>query len=89
MRTYDREVRQEGFDRGLDLGLDKGLQKGLERGAIHGRRSILTRLLSRRFSLTEDERRRIASCEDTDALDAALDEFVVAETKEAVLAKLG
>ena len=69
--------------------LQEGLEKGIERGALAGKRSVLTRQLSRRFSLTEDERGRIASCEDPDALDAALDEFVVAETKEAVLAKLG
>ena len=79
--TYAEELLQEG--------LEKGIERGIERGALAERRSVLTRQLSRRFSLTEDERGRIASCEDPDALDAALDEFVVAETKEAVLAKLG
>lgn len=46
------------------------------------------RLLAKRFGLSDLEREQIESCEDRDALDAALDEIVVAESKEAVLAKL-
>ena len=83
--TYAEELLQEGFEKGVE----RGIERGIERGALAERRSVLTRLLSRRFSLTEDERYRIASCEDPDALDAALDEIIVAETKEVVLAKLG
>ena len=68
--------------------LQEGLEKGREQGALAERRAVLGRLLSRRFELTPEDRRRIESCEDPDALDAALDEIVVAETKNAVLAKL-
>ena len=78
--TYAEELLQEG--------LEKGLEEGLEKGALADKRAVLIRLVSRRFSLGEDERRRIESCEDPAALDAALDEFAVADSKDAVLAKL-
>jgi hypothetical protein len=44
--------------------------------------------LSRKFDVADAERERIRSVEDPDRLDTALDELVVAETKEAVLEKL-
>jgi hypothetical protein len=44
--------------------------------------------LTRKFGLADAERQRIRGVEDTAALDAALDELVVADTKEAVLEKL-
>jgi len=78
--TYAEELLQEG--------LEKGLEEGREQGALAERRAVLGRLLSRRFELTQEDRSRIESCEDPDALDAALDEIVVAETKDLVLAKL-
>ncbi|MFW6261418.1 MAG: hypothetical protein ACOC6J_07525 [Spirochaetota bacterium] len=64
------------------------LQEGLEKGALADKRAVLIRLVSRRFSLGETERRRIESCDDPAALDAALDEVVTADSKDAVLAKL-
>ena len=87
--TYAEELLQEGLEKGIERGIERGMERGIKRGALDDKRSVLTRQLSRRFSLTENERGRIASCEDPDALDAALDEIIVAETKEAVLAKLG
>jgi len=59
-----------------------------EKTVLANRQGILIRLLSRRFSLSDDERKRIESCDDRDALDAALDEMVVADSRESVLAKL-
>jgi hypothetical protein len=44
--------------------------------------------LTRKFGLADPERQLIEATDDTAALDAALDELVVAETKEAVLEKL-
>jgi hypothetical protein len=64
------------------------LQEGREKGKLEDKRNILTRLLSRRFDLTEAERELIASSDDPDALDAALDEFAVASEKASVLNKL-
>ncbi|MGM0675574.1 MAG: hypothetical protein ACQETQ_12845 [Spirochaetota bacterium] len=63
--------------------------KGREEGRVTEKQDVLIRLLSRKFGLTDAERQRIRGVEDTERLDAALDELVVAETKEAVLEKLG
>ena len=52
------------------------------------KQDVLIRLLTRKFGLADAERQRIRGVDDTAALDAALDELVVAETKEAVLGKL-
>ena len=90
--TYAEELLQEGLERGREQGMEKGLEqgmeKGLERGVLTEKRAVLIRLLSRRFSLSASERKQIESCEDRDALDAALDEVVVADAKDSVLAKL-
>jgi flagellar biosynthesis/type III secretory pathway protein FliH len=74
--TYAEELRQEGFKRGF------------EQGVVKSKQTILMRILSRRFSVVESERRRVESCEDRDSLDAAIDEVFVAESKESVLEKL-
>ena len=58
------------------------------RGRVTGKQDVLIRQLSRKFDLSDAERKRIRSVGDPDRLDAALDEFVVAETKQAVLEKL-
>ncbi len=78
--TYAEELLQEG--------LQQGRQEGLERGELQEKQHVLVRQLTTRFGLFEAEREHIESCEDRDALDAALDEIVVAESKEAVMAKL-
>ena len=85
------EVREEAMTYAEELiqeGLKQGRQEGLEHGELQDKQHVLARLLAKRFSLSDPERERIESCEDRDALDAALDEIVVAEAKEAVLAKL-
>jgi flagellar biosynthesis/type III secretory pathway protein FliH len=92
LMTYAEELLQEGMGKGLEQGLERGLEQGLERGIQKGqlqdKRDVLTRLLSRRFELTDAERELIASSDDPDALDAALDEFAVASEKASVLSKL-
>jgi hypothetical protein len=62
--------------------------KGREEGRVIDKQDVLIRLLSRKFSLSDAERESIRGVEDPDRLDAALDELVVAETKQAVLEKL-
>jgi predicted transposase/invertase (TIGR01784 family) len=79
--TYAEELLQEG--------LERGQLQGELRGELQDKHHVLARLLAKRFGLSDPERERIESCEDRDALDAALDEFAVAKSKEAVLAKLG
>ena len=64
------------------------LEKGVEKGSLESRRETLTRLVDRKFGLTDTERERILSCDDPAALDAALDEFALADDKPAVLNKL-
>jgi flagellar biosynthesis/type III secretory pathway protein FliH len=92
LMTYAEELLQEGMEKGLEKGLERGLEQGLERGIqkgqLQGKKDVLTRLLSRRFELTEAERDLIASSDDPDALDAALDQFAVATEKASVLSKL-
>lgn len=68
--------------------LREGRQQGLEEGQLHGKRSVLLRLMSRKFGINGDESEIILSCDDPEALDAALDEMVMAHDKAAVLAKL-
>ena len=63
-------------------------QELLQTGQLTEKRSVLVRLLDRRFGLTDDEREGILSCDDPDALDAALDDVIVADNKESVLARL-
>jgi hypothetical protein len=55
---------------------------------VEDRQDVLIRQLSRKFGITDPERQLIEATDDTAALDAALDELVVAETKEAVLENL-
>ena len=69
--------------------LKEGLEQGLEQGELRDKQQVLARLVTKRFGLSDAERNDIESCGDRDALDAALDEIVAAQAKEAVLAKLG
>ena len=66
----------------------KGREEGREQGRVIEKQAVLIRQLSRKFGVSEAERESIRGVGDPDRLDAALDEFVVAETKEAVLEKL-
>jgi len=92
LMTYAEELLQEGMEKGLEQGLEKGIEKGIERGIRKGelqdKQNVLARQLSRRFDLTDPERELIATSEDPVALDAALDEIVIATEKQQVLVKL-
>jgi predicted transposase YdaD len=72
----------------LEKGRNEGLERGVEKGSLQHSREVLIRLVHRKFGLTDAERERISACEDQAALDAALDEFALADTKAQVLAKL-
>ncbi len=72
----------------LKQGREEGREVGLEQGALRRSRDVLARQLSRKFGLTDAERERIMACEDQNALDAALDEIVDADSKATVLSKL-
>ena len=64
------------------------LQEGIDQGELGDKRAVLTRLLDRKFGLSDAERARIEASEDRVALDAALDEFALATLKSAVLSRL-
>ncbi|TVQ18491.1 MAG: hypothetical protein EA382_17675 [Spirochaetaceae bacterium] len=64
------------------------LERGLEKGSLQQSREVLIRLVDRKFGLTDAERERIMACEDQSALDAALDEFAMADSKSTVLERL-
>jgi predicted transposase/invertase (TIGR01784 family) len=66
-------------------GIEEGLEKGIEEGKIQEKQQVLIRLLSKKYSLNEQDKQHISSISDPDKLDLALDEIVVAETKEQVL----
>jgi hypothetical protein len=64
------------------------MTRGREEGRVTEKQAVLIRQLSRKFGITDPERQLIEATDDTAALDAALDELVMAETKESVLEKL-
>ncbi len=69
-------------------GLEEGLEKGIEQGLLTAQRDVLVRLIGRKFGITPEERDLVNRVEHHDRLEAALDEFAVAETKEQVVRKL-
>ena len=74
--TYAQEMRRE------------GLQEGRQQGSLQRSREVLARLVERKFGLTDAERERIMACEDQQAMEAALDLILEAESKEQILAML-
>ena len=67
----------------------RGIKKGEQKGRIAEKQEVLARQLDRKFSLTEQEREFIFATADSQKLDRALDEIIVADTKEDVLGLLG
>ena len=88
LMTYGEQLRTEGRQEGREEGREEGRQKGREEGRLRDKREVLVRLLSRRFAVSAADQRLIEATEDAGLLDEALDELVVAESKEVVLAKL-
>ena len=56
-----------------------------EDGRLEDKHTILIRLLELKYTLSEDEKKKILSVTDLKKLDAAIDAFVFAEDKESVL----
>jgi hypothetical protein len=79
--TIAEKLRKEGMEKGIE----EGLEKGIKEGKIQDKQQVLIRLLSKKHSLTEQDKKNIYSTTDPDKLDRTLDEIVVAETKEQVL----
>jgi predicted transposase YdaD len=83
-----RTVKQEAMS-AAETYEKRGEKRGETRGQVQGKQQALARLLERKFGLTEEQRRRIASESDPDKLDAALDALVFAESKDEVLMEIG
>jgi hypothetical protein len=87
--TIAEKLRKEGMEQGIEEGLEKGLKKGLQegerKGKIQDKQQVLIRQLTKKYSLTVQDKQHISSITDPDKLDLALDEIVIAETKEQVL----
>ena len=67
----------------------QGREQGIELGRQDGQREALVRQISKKFGITDRERKLIENVVDLERLAAALDEIVVADTKEQVLRHLG
>ena len=83
-----REGRLKGREEGHQEGREEGRQEGRREGELQDKRAVLLRLLSRKFTVTDEDRGRVLSCDDPEALDAALDEIVTAEEIGSVLARI-
>ena len=84
VKTVGDLLRKEGRDQGRV----EGKIEGKVEGVLEDRREVLTRLLTKKFDLSEADRQLIAATDDADRLGAALDEIIDAESKDQVLAKL-
>jgi len=66
---------------------ERGVEEGFVKGEIHEKQTILIRHIERRLGvLTTDEKKNIKSIENALLLDKALDEILVADTKEEIFA---
>ena len=63
-------------------------RRGQREGQLQGKREILMRLLSRKFSLGTEEKQKILQEESLAKLDRALDQIITAATKEEILKEL-
>ncbi len=68
--------------------IKEGREQGILQGKLTGEREVLARQMSKKFQLTTADRKVITEAQDLEKLAQALDEIIVADTKEQVLAKL-
>ena len=76
MTLYEQHIR-EGMERGMDIGFQKGV--------VRDKQDVIIKQLSKKFTLTEEEKSIMLKIEDPEILDQGLDEVLFAETKEQVL----
>ena len=86
--TWEQEVKIKGKREGRREGRQEGRQEGMSLGQLREKQDVLIRLLDRKFGIGEAERELIRAVEEPARLDAALDEILFAESKDAVLGKL-
>ena len=72
-----------------ERGMEEGMRQGIERGRDEGQAALLTRQLSRRFTLSEAEEELVRNCRNTDRIEAAADLLLEpAATKAEIMAVL-
>lgn len=74
------ELREEGRE--------EGRREGYGEGTLKEKQTVLLRQISKKFSLTEEEKVKIIACEDLTKLDEALDVILFAEHKQEVVKKV-
>jgi len=79
--SFERAAKREG----IIIGEKNGVKIGEINGQISEAKSIVLRLLNRKFQLTNNDQQIIQSCDDKEILEQALEEILFAETKEQVL----
>jgi len=84
MRSWVQQWKQEGRQEGMEKGMEKGLQTGIAEGVKRGEVTVLTRLLTRRFGSLPSEILTKVNEASTDQLEVWADNFVTADTLEAV-----
>jgi predicted transposase YdaD len=84
----NRELFMTIADKYRNEGRTEGRNEGHAEGVLNDRREMLVRQLSKKFGLTDEERRLIEHCDDLDRLAAAIDRFVDADSKKVVLSEL-
>ncbi len=78
--------RQEGHKEGVTEGRKEGVAEGHKSGLVQGKRDTLLRLLARaRLSLRDEDRVRIATCDDAMTLDRWCENVLGARTIDEVL----
>ncbi|HRI66083.1 MAG TPA: hypothetical protein PK156_17670 [Polyangium sp.] len=85
--TKKAEGLTEGHKSGLAEGHKSGLAEGHKSGVLEGKRDALTRLVTRlNIELSDEERARIAECNDAPTLDRWFDNTLAAKTAADVFA---
>ncbi len=87
-RFAGREVRMTAYESIIEEGREQGILQGILQGKLTGEREVLTRLMAKKFRLDDADRKLISEAQDLEKLAQALDEIIVADTKEQVLSKL-
>jgi len=87
-RTAGREVAMTAAESLRKQGREQGIELGRQEGRQEGQQEALVRQISKKFGITEHERKLIESVDDLERLAAALDEIIVASSKEQVLRHL-
>lgn len=74
--------------RGIRIGKREGQLEGKREGQLEGKREILLRQLSRKFVLGSEEKQKILHEDNLAKLDRALDQIIIATSKDEILKEL-